>query len=117
MTASLAYRATAPATSPRLMASAYFFSSAAGSLWASATGAAASVRVDASTVTRKKAFCMVALLLRSLRGPCVRSLRSPDDGWRYAPVANGCQACPLRGGVVSQKREGFKTVVGLGHNG
>jgi hypothetical protein len=45
------------------MASTYCFSRTAGSLWASATGAAASVRVDASTVMRKKAFGTVALLL------------------------------------------------------
>jgi hypothetical protein len=46
---------------------------------------------------------MVALLLRSLRGPCVRSLLSPDNGWRYASVSNGCQEGKWRDGVVPQK--------------
>src|SRR2546425_4342650 len=104
MTASSAYMASAPATSPRLMASAWRCRSAAGLTFASTPVAATSVRVDASTVTRKKDFCIVSLLLRSLSSPCVFSLMSPDVGWRYAPVYNGCQEKYLLSGVLSQKR-------------
>jgi len=33
----------------------------------------------------------------------VRSLLSPDNGWRYASVSNGCQEGKWRDGVVPQK--------------
>src|SRR5215472_18490544 len=72
--------------------------------------AAASVRVDASTVTRKQAFCMVFLLLQSLRSSCVRSLLSPDDGWRYVPVYNRCQEQYLRIGTPLP-RDPFRSIV------
>jgi hypothetical protein len=59
MTASSAYRASAPAASPGLMASSCFSSSAAGSLWASAPVEAASSKVAANNVTTQKDLDMV----------------------------------------------------------
>src|SRR5215831_13906479 len=57
----------------------------------SVRAAAASVRVDTSTVTRKNDFCIACSPFAKLRSPYVLSLLSLDDGWRYAPVARVSQ--------------------------
>src|SRR5215471_14705674 len=57
----------------------------------SVRAAAASVRVDASTVTRKKDFCIACSPFSKLRSPYVLSLLSLDERWRYAPVASVSQ--------------------------
>src|SRR5437879_3809099 len=37
-------------------------------------------------------LCLAYFPCAKRRGPCVLSLLSPNDGWRYAPGDTGCQA-------------------------
>ena len=41
--------------------------------------------------TTGEGWCMACYPFAKLRGPCVLSLLSPDDGGRYAPVYSTCQ--------------------------